>query len=255
VIVGVVALLAVVGTRFADALLQAQPLAAILLSAVVFDLAVSRLGGELPTEQSLSARLRASLPLVLLGIMLVALTLGVALLAGAGRVDAVHADPTSLVLGLARSLGLVARRQLPFVLLPLLLLRAPLTGPFKAIYQNGLCLFAAVLTAELAYLDGDTKLSVLVQASAALYGAVVLHTTRDLVSSVLAEGAVFFSVGTLFTSLFDVRLGARSLSPLDRTESPYAVVLAAGLVAAAALLPAAKRRWAARSPGTAARGS
>jgi hypothetical protein len=244
--VGVVMVLAIVGMRFADGLLQAQPLAAILLSAVVLDLIVSRLGGELSPETPLAARLKRQLPWLLPGFALVSLVVGVALVGGGGRLDSVHFDPTSLVLGVARSFGLVARRQLPFVLLPLLLLRGPLAGSSRLGYERGLCVFAALLTAELAYLDGDTKLSVLVQGSAALFGAVVLHRGRDLLGSVFAEGAVFFTVGTLFTSLFDVRLGTHSLAPIDRTESPYAVLLAAGLLGLTSLVPRAVRWWGGR---------
>lgn len=240
VICAVVMLAAIVGMRVADSQLEAQPLAAVLLSAVVFDLVVTRVGGELPQEQGLAGRLRAGLPFLGLGAGWAVVALGVAMVLGGGRVASVGLDVTSLVLGFARSMGLVARRQLVFALLPLLLVAGPGKRPLGTNgrrYEVGLCLFAAVITAELAYLDGDTKLSVLVQGAAALFGAAVLHSTRDLLRSVLAEGAVFFTIGTLFASVVDLRLGLAALSPIDRTESPYAVVLALGLVGSAASLP------------------
>jgi hypothetical protein len=224
-----VAILSTVVCRLADGFLEAQPIAALLLSAVVIDLLVSRAGGELPTVGSFGERLKRALPWVFPGLASVGLVVAVAVVLGHARLAGASFDPASIGLGLVRALGTVARRQLPFVVLPLALLGA-------RVDPRLLVAFAALATAANAGQARDSVLSVLVQASAAALGAVALLRTRDFLAGLFAETAVLFAVGTLFASVVDVRLGVWSVSPLERATGPYTFALALGLGAVAAWL-------------------
>ena len=209
--------------RLLDGVLEAQPLIALIVGAVVIDLLASRAGAELPNDHPLALRLRRALPWALGGAGTVAVVLGAAVVLGHGRLVGASFDPVSVGLGLARAVGTVARRQIPYALVPLALL-----GP--RVDARALVLFSGAAAAAGTLSSTDSRLSTFVVFAAAVFGAVALHATRDFVVSLAAEASVFFAGTTLFSSVIDLRLGAWSLSPLDRTQGPYAAALATCLL-------------------------
>ncbi len=210
-------------------MLEAQALAGVLASAVLIDLLVSRVGGELPSDASFLERLRKAAPFALPGVAAVLVVVGASVGLGHGRVAGVTFDPASFALGLARAFGAVARRQLPYVTLPL----AVLGG---RVDPRAILVFGGLAAAATALQRGDSSLSVLVHLTAGLLGAAVIVRSKDFLAGLLAEGSVYFLVGTVFTSVFDLRLGAWALTPIERTGGPYALALALGLLVATAWL-------------------
>ena len=224
-----VAVLATIITRVADSLLEAQALAGILVSAVLIDLLVSRVGGELPNDESFAQRLRAAVPFALPGLAVAALVVATALALGHARIASVSFDPASFALGLARAFGSVARRQLPFVVLPLALLA-------RRVDPRALVVFGGVAAAATALQRGDTPLSVFVHLAAGLLGAAAILRSKDFLAGLLAEGTVYFTLGTLCTSVLDVRMGVWALTPIERLAGPYALALSIALVLVAVLV-------------------
>lgn len=193
---------------------------------MLIDLLVTRVGGELPTPDSFTQRLRKAAPFALPGLLVATGVVLASLLLGHGRVAGVTFDLASFALGLVRAFGAVARRQLPYVVLPLALLGTRV-DPRAIVVFGGLASAATVLH------GGGSVLSVFVHLAAGLLGAAAIVRSREFLAGLLAEASVYFLVGTVSTSVVDLRLGAWSLTPIERVAGPYGAVLAAGLVGAA----------------------
>lgn len=194
---------------------------------MLIDLLVTRVGGELPASDPFVARLRRAVPFAAPGVAVVAGVIVVSLGLGHGRIAGVAFDPASFALGLARAFGSVARRQLPYVVLPLALLGGRV-DPRALVVFGGLASAATVLQ------RGDSQLSVFVHLAAGMLGAAAIVRSRDFLAGLIAEGSLYFLIGTALTSVVDLRLGVWALTPIERAAGPYALVLAFGLVGATA---------------------